>query len=124
MLKNYLTSVLRYLPRNKVFTFINVLGLAIGMMACMLITQYVMHEFSYDDFHEKKARIFRMQQDRYENGELATRWAAGCAGIGPDMKANFPEVESYVRLHGTGAMLSNGDVYFKEEDVYFCMVLS
>ena len=120
MLKNYLTSVLRYVSRNKVFTFINVLGLAIGMMACMLITQYVMHEFSYDDFHEKKARIFRMQQDRYENGELATRWAAGCAGIGPDMKANFPEVESYVRLRGTGAMLSHGDVYFKEEDVYFC----
>ena len=120
MLKNYLTSVLRYVSRNKVFTFINVLGLAIGMMACMLITQYVMHEFSYDDFHEKKARIFRMQQDRYENGELATRWAAGCAGIGPDMKANFPEVETYVRLHGTGAMLSYGDVYFKEEDVYFC----
>jgi putative ABC transport system permease protein len=120
MLKNYLTSVLRYVSRNKVFTFINVFGLAIGMMACMLITQYVMHEFSYDDFHEKKARIFRMQQDRYENGELATRWAAGCAGIGPDMKANFPEVESYVRLRGTGAMLSYGDVYFKEEDVYFC----
>ncbi len=119
MLKNYLTSVLRYISRNKVFTFINVLGLAIGMMACMLITQYVMHEFSYDDFHEKKARIFRMQQDRYENGELATRWAAGCAGIGPDMKANFPEIERYVRLSGTGAMLSTGDVYFKEENVYF-----
>src|SRR5688572_781509 len=119
MLKNYLTSVLRYVSRNKVFTFINVLGLAIGMMACMLITQYVMHEFSYDDFHEKKARIFRMQQDRYENGELATRWAAGCAGIGPDMKANFPEVERYVRLRGTGAMLSTSEVFFKEEDVYF-----
>ncbi|HEX6226995.1 MAG TPA: ABC transporter permease [Chryseolinea sp.] len=119
MLKNYLTSVLRYVSRNKVFTFINVLGLAIGMMACMLITQYVMHEFSYDDFHEKKARIFRLQQDRYENGELATRWASGCAGIGPDMKANFPEVERYVRLFGAGAMLSRGEVFFKEENVYF-----
>jgi putative ABC transport system permease protein len=119
MLKNYLTSVLRYVSRNKVFTFINVLGLAIGMMACMLITQYVMHEFSYDDFHQNKARIFRLQQDRYENNELATRWAAGCAGIGPDMKANFPEVERYVRLHGAGAMLSRGEVFFKEEHVYF-----
>ncbi|WP_276373667.1 ABC transporter permease [Chryseolinea sp. H1M3-3] len=119
MIKNYLTSVLRYILRNKGFTFINVLGLAIGMMACMLITQYVLHEFSYDDFHEKKARIFRMQQDRYENGVLATRWAAGCAGIGPDMKANFPEVERFVRLSGTRPMFSVGDVYFKETDVYY-----
>ncbi len=119
MIKNYLTSVLRYISRNKGFTFINVLGLAIGMMACMLITQYVLHEFSYDDFHDKKSRIFRIQQDRYENGVLATRWAAGCAGIGPDMKENFPEVERYVRLRGTGATLSTSDVFFKEEHVYF-----
>lgn len=118
MIKNYLTAVLRYVSRNKGFTIINILGLAIGMMACMLITQYVLHEFSYDDFHERKSRIFRMQQDRYENGVLATRWAAGCAGIGPDMKANFPEVERFVRLHGTNALLSTGDIFFKEENVY------
>lgn len=119
MLKNYFTAVLRYVLRNKGFTLINVLGLAIGMMACMLITQYVLHEFSYDDFHEKKARIYRMQQDRFDNGILATRWAAGCAGIGPDMKANFPEVEAYVRLWRTDALFSAGEVYFKENHVYF-----
>jgi putative ABC transport system permease protein len=119
MIKNYFTSIWRYISRNKGFTIINILGLAIGMTACMLITQYVMHEFSYDDFHEKKARIFRMQQDRYDNGVLSTRWAAGCAGIGPDMKANFPEVEAYVRLTRTNATLSSGDVFFKEDYVYF-----
>src|SRR5688500_4758395 len=100
MIRNYFTSTFRYISRNKAFTFINVLGLAIGMMACMLITQYVMHEFSYDDFHVKKGRIFRVQQDRYNNGELTTRWAAGPSGIGPDLKTNFPEVERYVRLYG------------------------
>lgn len=119
MIKNYLTSVLRYVNRNRAFTAINVLGLAVGMMACMLITQYVLHEFSYDNFHVNKDRIFRMQLDRYENGEIATRWAAGCAGIGPDMKANFPEVERFVRLRGSSATLSTADVYFKEENVYF-----
>jgi putative ABC transport system permease protein len=119
MIKNYFTSIWRYISRNKGFTIINILGLAIGMTACMLITQYVMHEFSYDDFHEKKARIFRMQQDRYDNGVLATRWAAGCAGIGPDMKANFPEVEAYVRLTRTSPTLSTSDVFFKEDNVYF-----
>jgi putative ABC transport system permease protein len=119
MIKNYLTSILRYVARNKAFTFINILGLAIGMMACMLITQFVLHEFSYDDFHKNKARIFRMQQDRYENGVLATRWAAGCAGIGPDMKANLPEVQRYVRLRGTNALLSTGDIFFREDNVYY-----
>jgi putative ABC transport system permease protein len=119
MLRNYFKSVCRYITRNKGFTFINVLGLAIGMMACMLITQYVLHEFSYDDFHTKKARVFRLQQDRYDKGELSTRWAAGCAGVGPDMKANFPEIERYVRLTSTDAMLSTADVYFKEEAVYY-----
>ncbi|MEK6783460.1 MAG: ABC transporter permease [Bacteroidota bacterium] len=101
MIRSHLTSILRYISRNKAFTFINVLGLAIGMMACMLITQYVMHEFSYDDFHVKKDRIFRVQQDRYNKGELSTQWAAGCVGIGPDLKTNFPEVGRYVRLRHT-----------------------
>jgi len=117
MIKNYLTSAIRYISRNKAFTTINVMGLAIGMSACMLITQFVLHEFSYDDFHEKKNRIFRVQLDRYNKGEIATRWASGCAGIGPDLKTNFPEVEHYVRLMRTDPLLANGDVIFKEDNV-------
>jgi len=95
------------------------MGLAIGMMACMLITQYVMHEFSYDNFHEKKDQIFRVQLDRYDKGELSTRWASGCAGIGIDLKADFQEVKDYVRLKNQNSVFRYGDVYFKEEDTYF-----
>src|SRR5687768_10101565 len=112
MIKNYLTSAIRYISRNKVFTAINVMGLAIGMSACMLITQFVLHEFSYDDFHAKKDRIFRVQLDRYNKGEIATRWASGCAGIGPDLKTHFPEVEHYVRLRRIDPLLANGDIFF------------
>jgi putative ABC transport system permease protein len=119
MIRNYFTSILRYISRNKAFTFINILGLSIGMMACMLITQYVMHEFSYDDFHVKKNQIFRVQLDRYNKGELSTRWASGCAGIGPDLKANFPEVKDMVRMHGNSSVFSNGDIFFKEDNVHF-----
>src|SRR5688500_4747087 len=119
MIRSYLTSAMRYISRNNAFTAINVMGLAIGMTACMLITQFVLHEFSYDNFHEKKDRIFRMQLDRYNKGEIATQWAAGCAGIGPDLKANFPEVERYVHLRSNEPLLSNGDVFFKEDAVYF-----
>jgi len=119
MIKNYLNSVIRYISRNKAFTTINILGLAIGMMACMLITQYVMHEFSYDNFHENKDQIFRMQLDRYDKGELSTRWAAGCAGIGLDLKADFPEVKHYVRMHERDYVFRHGDVFFKEDATYF-----
>ncbi len=119
MFQNYLTSLWRYISRNKVFTFINVTGLAIGMLACMLIAQFVLHELSYDNFLDKKDRIFRLQLDRFDKGELSTRWAAGAAGVGPDIKANFPEVKSYVRLHQSGVTLSYGDTFFKEDNLYF-----
>jgi putative ABC transport system permease protein len=119
MIRNYFTSIVRYISKNKAFTAINVLGLAIGMMACMLITQFVMHEFSYDNFLEKKDRIFRLQLDRYNKGEISTRWASGAAGIGPDLKTNFGEVEAYVRLTRTNALFSTGDVFFKEDNVFF-----
>lgn len=119
MFKNYLTSVWRYISRNKTFTIINVSGLAIGMTACLLIAQFVVHEYSYDKFLDKSDRIFRVQLDRYNKGELSTRWASGCLGIGPDLKANFPEVERYVRLRKSDALLAHGDAFFKEENVFY-----
>ena len=119
MFQNYLTSLWRYISKNKVYTFINVAGLAIGMLACMLIAQFVLHELSYDSFLDKKNRIFRLQLDRYDKGELSTRWASGAAGVGPDLKANFPEVKNYVRLTKQSATLSTGDIFFKEDNLYF-----
>jgi putative ABC transport system permease protein len=119
MFKNYLTSVWRYVSRNKAFTIINVLGLAIGMAACMLIAQFVLHELSYDKFWENSDQIFRVQLDRYNKGERTTRWASGCLGIGPDLKANFAEVNAYVRMTKSNAVLANGDTFFKEEGVYY-----
>ncbi|OOG77215.1 ABC transporter permease [Algoriphagus sp. A40] len=119
MFKNYFTSLWRHISKNKVFTFINISGLAIGMLACILITQFVLHELSYDNFLDKKDRIFRIQQDRYDKGVLSTQWAAGAAGIGPDLKANFSEVKAYTRLTNRAATLSTGDTFFKEEHLYF-----
>jgi putative ABC transport system permease protein len=119
MFKNYFTSLWRHISKNKVFTFINVAGLAIGMLACILISQFVLHELSYDDFLDKKDRIFRLQQDRFDKGELSTQWASGAAGIGPDLKSNFSEVKAYTRLSNQGATMSTGDTFFREEDLYF-----
>jgi putative ABC transport system permease protein len=119
MIRNYLTSVWRYIARNKAFTAINILGLVMGMTAFILIGQYVIHETSYDRFWKGYDRVYRLQLDRYNNGELTTRWAAGAAGIGPDMQDNLPEVACHVRFRDANSLLSNGDIFFKEEKVFF-----
>ena len=119
MIKNYFISVWRYISRNSVFTAINVMGLIMGMTAFLLIVQYTTHELSYDNFWKNGDRIFRMQLDRYNKGEITTRWAAGCNGIGPDLKRNFPEVKEYVRMTKRGAVFSRGDVQFREENIYY-----
>ncbi len=53
MLKNYIIIAIRNLFRNKLFSVINILGLAIGMAATLLITEYLVHELSFDNFHNK-----------------------------------------------------------------------
>src|SRR6202165_4705794 len=98
MIKNYFLIAFRNLSKNKAFSFINITGLAIGMAAGLLIIQYVAFELSYDNFHVKKDRVFRVSQDRYEHGKLATQWAGGAFAAGNAFKNNFPEVEDYVKL--------------------------
>jgi putative ABC transport system permease protein len=119
MIRNYLTSIWRYVARNRAFTIINVLGLVIGMTAFILIAQFVLHEFSYDKFWVNSKSVYRVHLDRYDKGELATQWAAGAAGIGPDLKTNFPEVKQSVRMSQASTLLAYGDTYFREEHIYF-----
>ncbi len=120
MIRNYLLSVWRNFQRNRLFTLLNIAGLAIGMAACLLIAQFVVHELSYDTFWPNRDQVFRLQLDRYNKGELTTRWAGGSLGIGPDLKANFPEVKGYVRMTKSTALLStDGSEFIKEEGVYY-----
>jgi len=105
MLKNYIKVAWRSLTKNKVYSGINIGGLAIGITACLLILQYVAFETSYEDFHTKKDRIFRIQQDRYDNGKLATQWAAGAYAAGNSFKEAIPEIEDYVKVVETRDMV-------------------
>jgi putative ABC transport system permease protein len=111
MIKNYLRVVFRNLAKNKAFSFINIVGLAVGMAACLLIMQYVSFELSYDNFHTKGDRLYRINQDRYTGGKLSTVWAAGASAAAPAFKAAFPdEIEDYTKLLSTGqALISHGD---------------
>lgn len=98
MLKNYLKIALRNIIRHKAYSGINIFGLAIGIAACLLILQYVSFELSYENFQINKNRIYRVQQDRYDNGKLSTQWAAGAFAVGNSFKDAIPEIEEYVKL--------------------------
>ena len=98
MLKNYFKIAFRNFLRYKGYTSLNILGLAIGISASLLILQYVSHELSYDQFHEHKDNIYRVEYDFYKDGEIMFRCASAFPGVGPSMKNDFPEVEAYTRL--------------------------
>lgn len=99
MLRNYLKIAWRNLLREKGFATINLVGLAVGMAATLLILQYVGFERSYDRFHRNADRIVRITADRYEHGILSTRWAGGPFAVGSHLKEAFPDVAEYVRLY-------------------------
>lgn len=106
--------------RHKAYSTINILGLAIGIAACLLILQYVFFELSYEDFQANKDRIYRVQQDRYDNGKLSTQWAAGAYAVGNSFKDAIPEIEDYVKVVGNGKVTTEvNNQPLKIEKVYF-----
>lgn len=119
MFKNYLTITLRSFKKQKVYSFINLFGLSLGIAAGFMILQYVYYEVNYDKHLDNAQNIYRVQQDRFNKGELSTQWASGCAGIGPDMKEAFPEIEKYVKLHSSNTLLKYNNQYLKIKNAYY-----
>lgn len=120
MLRSYFKIAWRNMVRNKVFSIINILGLAIGIAAALLILQYVAFELSYDRIHVKRDRIYRIDLDRYNNGKLGSQWAGGAFAAGNSFKNAFPEVEEYVKLvKKEPLMMEHGDNSLKVEKTYF-----
>lgn len=97
MLKNYLKIAWRNLTKNKVYSFINIFGLAMGIAVCVLISRYVSHEFSYDEYHSKSDRIYRVTM-AHPQAHIATTPSM----ILPAFKQLFTEVETGVRIYDVG----------------------
>lgn len=114
MFKNYLKIALRNLWKHKVFSFINIMGLTVGMSACFLIFLYVNFELSYDAFNTKSDRIYRLVTDIKTPSETInagiTSWA-----FGPSIKSDFPEVEAFTRVSGGSFLVRKGDIKFQED---------
>jgi len=101
MIKNFIKTAFRSLMKNKGFTAINVLGLALGLATCLLIVFYVFDELSYDRFNTKTDRIYRVNAD-IKFGGIANSYAVSPALLASAMKNDFPEIEQTVRFRGRG----------------------
>jgi putative ABC transport system permease protein len=120
MLKSYLTIALRNLSRHKGYTFINVMGLTVGLACFLLIALYVKDELSYDRYNTNADRIYRVTRDWVgKDGAVSLQLGHVAPPFGPLLKSEFGEIEQVVRTLGTGLTLSYGENTFSEEDAFF-----
>jgi len=117
MLKNYFKTAFRNIWRHKGFSIINIMGLAVGMSACFLIFLYVHFELSYDSFNTKADRIYRLVTDVQTPTEKVHFNSSGAMAL--NVKNDFPEVESFVRVNGASLLVRKGIIKFQEEHSVF-----
>ncbi|MCF7824910.1 MAG: ABC transporter permease [Candidatus Marinimicrobia bacterium] len=112
---SYIKVAFRSLIKQRLYAFINIAGLAIGVTTCVLILMYVRYENSYDEFHPKAEQIYRLGlQGKMGDNEFTMGLSSAIAG--PTLKEDFPEVIDYVRIRNTGfPVLRYQDKVFSEE---------
>jgi putative ABC transport system permease protein len=118
MFRNYLAVAIRSLSRNRLYSLINILGLSLGIGCSLVITLYVMDELSYDRYHEKADRIYRVILD----GRLMGKEIKGSILPAPMARAmvdEIPDVESAVRLWDRNHVLISYEDRRFTEDVYY-----
>ena len=116
MLKNYLTIAIRNLRKNTIFSFINILGLAIGFTSCLLIAVFIYDELSFDNYSNEAKQIYRVGLGTDDNNSYPIVDIA----VGQGIKDAFPEVQTFTRLLKRGdAFVSYNDKKFKEPSYAF-----
>ncbi|MFW5706036.1 MAG: FtsX-like permease family protein [Bacteroidota bacterium] len=116
MFSNFFNILFRNLLRNKVFSIINILGLAIGFAACLIIYLYVVNEVSYDRYHQKGDRIYRLLSFLEEIGES---YAIKPAVLYDHINEKVPGVEHMVRIFRYSGKMDHEDKRFNEESLKF-----
>ena len=125
MLKNYILTAFRNLYRNKSHAFINTIGLAVGIAACLLLFLVVQFETSFDTFHSKHASIYRISTEMHSQDGVT--YSDGVAfPVGPALRTDFPQIKEVVRIfqnsgqvtidngNGQPKKLTEGNIYYTE----------
>ena len=120
MFSNYFKTALRNISKHKVYSSLNVVGLALGITSTILIIFYIRFEFSYDNFHKNSDRIFRISVIDTREGKAEMESPVFVPPIGPAMKDEIPEVKQYTRFSTLRTMYFNiGDKSWKIENVSY-----
>src|SRR3954454_7284951 len=119
MFKNYFTVAWRNLLRNKIYAFINIAGLSIGLACAMLIILYVKDEVSYDRFHENVGNIYRIVTQSIDKKGVKGRKDSNTGYFqGPRFTQNTPEIQSFVRLQSNSIDIKVG-TEIKSQDMLY-----
>ena len=118
MLRNYLKIAWRNLVNNKTFSFINIVGLAIGLACFILIALYVLDELSFDRHNRKADRIYRVNSD-IKFGGTDLKLAVCSDPMGATLKKDYPQVEEYVRFYNSSGpkLIKKGNEFINEQNV-------
>ncbi len=118
MLRNYLKTAFRNIIRFKVYSAINIVGLAVGMAASMLISLYVQNDMSFDKFNKNYSRIYRVADIWTQNGNVAA-WSLTPTGYANAFVNDFPGVRAVRISHGMGVsvVVRYDDKLFKADGV-------
>jgi putative ABC transport system permease protein len=123
LIPNYIKTAFRKIKRQKLFSFINIAGLAVGLACCAVIILYVVNELTYDTFHKDKDRIFRV--NAYQVNQVGEFYMAATPGpLGPMLKDTFPQVEEATRVvppyeNPDSVLVVRNDKRFFETRVFF-----
>ena len=118
MLKNLILTSWRNIYRHRGYSLINLIGLSSGIIGSLMIFLFVKNEMSYDQFHEKSDRVFRIISHISEKDDSFT-WSSTQLPLGRQLKKDYPEVEDFVRIQDVGQwMLQKDEKKFYEEEIY------
>lgn len=119
MIRNYIKIAFRNLLKHKSFSFINIIGVAIGLACFLLLTIYVKDELSYDRHNTNADRIYRLSRTFLsKDGTESLRLGHAAPPFGPLIKQDFPQVEEVTRMLETDAIVRYGEHLFNEENLY------
>lgn len=121
MLRNYLKIALRNLLKHRTFGFINIVGVAIGLACFLMIALYVRDEISFDRFHAKSDRTYRVMRTflNADDGTVELKLGTVAPPFGPLIKQDFPEAEQVVRTLNNSALVKHGEHVYNETHILF-----
>jgi len=120
MLRNYLRIAVRSLGRQRLYAVVNILGMAVGLSAALLIFLFVRYETSFDAYQANAERVFRVSlEDAPQDGSTPVERAMISPAVGPKLLADFPQITAMARMTPVGPLLSHNDVHIVPEHAFW-----